>query len=124
MAGLLSSAQLTAARAAATAALDLSGVTQKRPSRTPNSTGGYSESDATIATGLAAAWAKPSAALMAQYAGLIGSLKSWVVRLPYGTAIARDDLLLMPSGDLLRVQADLTERSYATCVRVLATEVV
>jgi hypothetical protein len=29
----------------------------------------------------------------------------------------------MPSGDTLVVQADLTESSYSTCVRVLASEV-
>ena len=124
MGGLIPASELTTLRATATAALDLAGITQKRPSRTPNATGGYTESDTTVASGLAGAWAKPSAAIMQQYAGLIGSQKAWVVRLPWGTAIARDDLLIMPSGDTLRVQADLSESSYSTCVRVLATEVV
>lgn len=115
---------LAAARAAATASLDLAGITLQRPSRTPNQWSGYSETLTTIASGLAGGWAKPSAALMRQYAGVIGSLKSWVVRLPYGTAVKRNDLLVMPSGDTLRIQADLSESSYPTCVRVLATEVV
>lgn len=123
MPGLLTTPQLTAMRAAATAALDLAGVQVQRATRTQDNEGTYSDAWATIAT-VAGGWAQPSAAIMAAYAGVIGSLKSWVVRLPYGTAVRNGDRLVMPSGDTLVVQADLTQRSYATCVRVLATEVV
>ena len=123
MAGKLSATQLAAFQATATAALDLSGIQVQRATRTQNQWGGIgSESWATLAT-VAGGWAKPSASVMTQYAGLIGALASWVVRLPSGTPIRNGDRLVMPSGDTLLVQADLTESSYSTCVRVLASEV-
>lgn len=122
MAGKLSATQLAAFQAAATAAMDLSGIVVQRATRTQNPWGGFSESWATLAT-VVGGWAKPSAGVMAQYAGLIGSLASWVVRLPSGTAVRNGDRLVMPSGETLLVQADLTESSYSTCVRVLASEV-
>lgn len=122
MAGKLSAAQLAAFQATATAALDLSGIQVQRATRAQNQWGGFSESFTTLAT-VAGGWAKPSAAVMQQYAGLIGALASWVVRLPSGTTIRNGDRLVMPSGDTLVVQADLTESSYSTCVRVLASEV-
>jgi ABC-type Fe3+-siderophore transport system permease subunit len=122
---MLNAAQLTAARAAATAALDLSGILVQRATRTPDTYGTYSESWATVAS-VAGSWAKPSASVMTQYAGLIGSLAAWTVRLPHGTSLRNGDRLVMPpsvGGDTLTVQADLSESSYSTCVRVLATEV-
>lgn len=122
MAGNLTSAQMAAFQATSTAALDLTGIVIKRPALTPNQWGGPSESDTTVAT-VAGGWAKPSAAVMTQYAGLIGSLASWVVRLPSGTDCQRNDLLVMPSGDTLRVQVDLSESSYSASKRVLASEV-
>lgn len=122
MAGNLSVAQLTRLRAVATAALDLTGIVVQRPARTFDNYGTYSETLTTLAT-VAGAWAKPTASVMAQYAGLIGAQAAWVVRLPWGTAIRNGDQLSMPSGDTLTVQADLSESSYSTCVRVLATEV-
>ena len=122
MAGLLSAAQLAALRSTATASLDLSGIAIKRPTRVFDTYGTYSETLTTLAT-VAGAWAKPSAAVMTQYAGLIGAQAAWVVRLPWGTGVRNGDLLAMPSGDTLTVQADLSESSYSTCVRVLATEV-
>ena len=122
MPGAVPDPVLAIARAASTASLDLSGIQIQRSTHTKDAYGTYSDSTAVVAT-VAGGWAKPSAAIMAAYAGVIGSLKSWVVRLPYGTSVRNGDLLLMPSGDNLYVQADLTERSYATCVRVLATEV-
>lgn len=122
MAGLLSAAQLARLRAVVTASLDLAGIVIQRPTRTPDTYGAYSQTLATLAT-VAGGWAKPTAAVMTQYAGLIGAQAAWVVRLPWGTAIRNGDLLAMPSGDTLTVQADLSESSYSTCVRVLATEV-
>lgn len=122
MAGLLSAAQLAALRSTATASLDLSGIVIQRPTRVFDTYGTYSETLTTIAT-VAGGWAKPSASVMTQYAGLIGAQAAWVVRLPWGTAVRNGDLLAMPSGDTLTVQADLSESSYSTCVRVLATEV-
>lgn len=120
--GFLPAGELTAIRATATAALDLPGVQVQRATLTKDAYGAFSESWATIAT-VAGGWAKPSASVMSAYAGLIGALAAWVVRLPYGTAVRNGDRLVMPSGDTLSVQADLTESSYSSCVRVLATEV-
>lgn len=123
MAGLIPAGELAALQATAQSAMDLSGITLKRASRTPNQWSGYSETLTTVASGLVGGWAKPSAGVMQQYAGLIGARAAWVVRLPSGTSAKSGDTLLMPSGDTLTVQADLTESSYSTCVRVLATEV-
>ena len=123
MAGKLSAAQLAAFQSVAQSAMDLAGLPLKRPSRTQSASGTYTETLTTVASGLVGGWAKPSASIMTQYAGLIGSLASWVVRLPSGTSVRANDVLAMPSGDTLRVQADLTESSYSTCVRVLASEV-
>ena len=122
MAGKLSATQLAAFQAVATAAMDLTGIQVQRATQTRNQWGGFSESWATLAT-VVGGWAKPSAAQMTQYAGLIASRRAWVVRLPSGTAVRNGDQLVMPSGDTLVVQADLTESSYSTCVRVLASEV-
>lgn len=123
MAGKLSAAQLAAFQSVAQSAMDLSGITLKRASRTQNQWSGYSETLPTVASGLVGGWAKPSAGVMQQYAGLIGARAAWVVRLPSGTSVKNGDQLAMPSGNTLTVQADLTESSYSTCVRVLATEV-
>lgn len=113
---------LAAARAAATASLDVSGIKIQRVTRTPNGDGTTSETWATIAT-VNGGWAKPTASVMQQYAGLIGSLAAWVVRLPYGQDCHNGDRLLMPSGEMLTVQADLSQRSYASSKRVLATAI-
>jgi hypothetical protein len=123
MAGKLNATQLAAFQTVATAAMDLSGIAVQRATQTRNEWGGFSESWATLAT-VAGGWAKPNAAVMQQYAGLIGAQKAWLVRLPSGTTVRNGDRLVMPSGDTLEIQADLTESSYSTCVRMLATEVV
>lgn len=122
MAGKLNAAQLAAFQATATATLDLVGVQVQRATQTRNQWGGFSESWTTLAT-VNGGWAKPSAGVLQQYAGLIASRRAWVVRLPSGTTVRNGDQLVMPSGDTLVVQADLTESSYSTCVRVLASEV-
>ena len=123
MGGLIPASELAALQATATSAMDLSGIVVKRKTRTQSASGTYTETLTTEVASTVGGWAKPSASVMTQYAGLIGSLAAWVVRLPSGTNVQRNDLLLMPSGDTLTVQADLTERIYATCVCVLATEV-
>ena len=122
MAGRLSAAQLGAFQTAATATLDISGVLVQRATTTSDGYGTYSETWATIAT-VAAGWAKPTASIMQQYAGLIGALAAWTVRLPYGTDCLRNDRIVMPTGEVLTVQADLSQSSYSTCKRVLATAV-
>lgn len=123
MAGLLNADQLTALRAAAAAALDISGVEIQH--NTPVSTGGgtYSDSWATIAT-VAASQAKPSAGIMAAYSDVVGSATSYVMRVPYGTSFAANDRVVMPgSGDVLRIQADLSDSSYSTCALFLAVRI-
>lgn len=112
---------LAAARAAVNGLFDLSGIQVQRLARTPDGYGSATEVWATIAT-VNGSWAKPTAQVMSQYTERIGSLASWTVRLPLGTPIHNDDRLVMPSGDVLRVQADLSQRSTPVCVRVLATE--
>lgn len=119
---LLDSRQLADLQAAASAAFDLTGIQVMRLTQTKGANGILSESSAVIAT-VAGAWARPSVEVMRLYASALGAQATWVVRLPIGTNIHNNDLLHMPSGDTLRVQADLTEHSYATCVQVLATEV-
>lgn len=121
--GLLDARQLADLTSVATAAMDLSGIQVQRATQTRNQWGGFSESWSTLST-VAGGWAKPSAGVLQQYAGLIASRRAWIVRLPSGTSIRNGDRLVMPSGDTLVVQADLTESSYSTCVRVLASEVV
>lgn len=122
MPGLLSSAQLTALRAVATSALDIAGVQIQRSTKTSNGDGTYSLAWATIAT-VSASEAKPSASIMQQYANVIGSATSWVMRLPYGTTYRADDRLLMPSGDIRRIQADLSDSSYSSCQLLLVAKV-
>lgn len=122
MAGLLNAAQLARFQAVATSALDISGILVQRVTRTDDGYGGQTESWATTAT-VAGGWAKPSAAVMTMYASKIGSLASWVVRLPYGTVCNAGDRLVMPTGETLLVQADLSQSSYSTSKRVLASEI-
>jgi len=60
---------------------------------------------------------------MQQYASVIGSATTWVMRLPYGTAYHADDRILMPNGDIRRIQADLSDSSYSTCQLILVAKV-
>ena len=112
-------------QAVATATLDVSGVVIQRKGAASNAGNGIYTAPggwSTIAT-VAGGWAKPSANVMQQYAAVIGSAASWVVRLPYGTDCKANDQIVMPTGEKLRVQADLSQSSYSTCKRVLATEI-
>ena len=122
--GVLDPRQLTQLQTFAATTFDQPGIKIQRPTRVFDGQGTYTETWATIAT-VNGGWTKPSPQIMQQYAGLIGSLAAWVVRLPYGTNIKNNDRLVMPgaAGDTLTVQADLGTRSYATTARVLATEV-
>jgi len=109
-------------RATATSALDISGVQIQRLTPTELGNGLRSSAWNTIAT-VAASQAKPTASVMAQYSALIGSATSMMMRLPYGTAYHADDRLLMPSGDIWRIQADLSDSSYSTCQLLLVAKV-
>lgn len=122
MAGKLSATQLAAFQAAAAAALDIAGVQVQSVTLTDDGYGHQTQVWATVAT-VAASEAKPSAAIMQQYASRIGTLKSWVVRLPFGTVCTEGNRLLFPSGDARLVQADLSDSSYTTAQLYLVSEV-
>lgn len=122
MTGLLSSAQLTALRTVASSALDISGIQVQRVTLADDGYGLRTETWNTLAT-VAGSEAKPSAAILAQYASRIGASASWVVRLPYGTTCAAGDRLVYTSGDTRIVQADLSDSSYPTCQLYLVAEV-
>lgn len=121
MSGYVPAAVLAAAQAVASASLDIPGAQVQRVTRTPDAYGHSSETWATIAT-VNAGMAKPTAGVMAQYAGLLGTRESWVVSLPLGTTVARDDVLLI-NGLTLRVEADLTQSSYSALTQVLVTSI-
>ena len=122
MTGLVNAAQLARFQAVAAGAMDVSGIQVKRPANTPDGFGTYTVALTTVAT-VTGGWAKPTAGVMQAYAGLIGSQAVWVVRLPYGTDCKAGDHIIMPTGEDLTVQADLSESSYSTCKRVLASKV-
>lgn len=122
MAGKLTSAHLTRLQAVATSAMDVPGIQIKHDTPTNDGYGLQSVVESTTST-VTGGWAKPTARIMQVYAGLIGSLAAWVVRLPYGTSCARNDRLFMPSGEVLVMQADLSQSSYSTCKLVLATAI-
>jgi hypothetical protein len=122
MAGLLSAAQLARFQAVATSALDISGVLVQSATLADDGYGLQTPAWTTVAT-VAAGEAKPSAAIMQQYASRIGTLKSWVVRLPFGTVCAEGYQLVFPSGDKRLVQADLSDSSYTTAQLYLVSEV-
>lgn len=119
---MLSATQLAALQAAATQTLDLSATIQRK-SVASTSYATDEESWAQLGTGpVNAGMSEPTRTQLALYAGVIGSQRAWVVSLPYGTPVARDDQLLI-AGRTLRVQADLSLGSYSTLYQVLATEV-
>ena len=125
MTGLLNAAQLAALRAAALATLDTPGVTITRPPLGSIAAGAYGQpittSPVTVATGIACRLATPTGHL-AEFAERIGAARAWKVTLPYGTAIQRGDVITLPSGDKLTVDADVTLSSYSTATVALASE--
>ena len=121
--GKLSSTQLTALQAVATASLDQTcQIQRKAPARDAygSESDGYANHGAAVACNLA----QPTSGQMQNYDYLIGNLATWQVRLPYGTDVQRDDQLVISGAGLtLRVQAVLGPHSYPVCVHVLASEV-
>ena len=122
MSGLIPASELTALRATATSALDIAGVLIQHNTPASNGDGTYSDSWSTTAT-VAASQAKPSAGIMAAYSDVIGSATSYVIRVPYGTVYHANDRLVMPSGEVLRIQADLSDSSYSTAMLLLAVRI-
>lgn len=122
MAGLIPDAELAALRATASSALDIAGIQIQQNTPVNDGTGHYTDAWATLAT-VNGSEAKPSAQVMQQYASRIGSLQSWVVRLPYGTVCAAGNQLVYPSGAKRLVQDDLSDSSYTTAQLYLVSEV-
>lgn len=123
MPGLLNSAQLTALRTAASSALDISGVQIQSYSAVDNGDGTFGEGAWTTTATVAASQAKPSAGIMAAYSDVIGSATSYVMRVPYGTTFAANNRVVLPGGETLRIQADLSDSSYSTCALFLAVRI-
>ena len=121
MPGLLSSAQLAAFRATAESALDIPGVVIQRATLADDGYGIHTPTWATVAT-VDASEAKPSAAIMQQYAARIANVTSWTMRFPWGTDIRAGDQIIMPNGDTRLVQADLSDSSYSTANLYLVSE--
>jgi hypothetical protein len=95
--------------------------TIKRSMVVENAYGTGSETIAIIAETMAGMVA-PTAGQIAQYADKLGTLTTWLVRLPYGTGVRRLDTLVI-AGRSLIVQALLSPLSYPALTSVLATEV-
>lgn len=121
MTGLIPTAELTAMAALAASSLDIAGCQVQRNTPTVSVSGHATESWVTLAT-VACGMAKPSANTMANYAGLIGTREAWVVSLPLGTNVARNDQIVV-NGLTLRVEADLTQSSYSTLTQVLVATI-
>jgi len=119
---MVPASELAAMRATATSALDISGVQVVRLTKADDGYGLSTETPTTVAT-VAATEAKPSAAIMQQYAARIANVTSWIMRFPYGTDIRTGDHLVMPNGDTRLVQADLSDSSYSTANLYLVSEI-
>lgn len=118
--GFLPASELAAITATVTAALDLTCVIQrKHPVR--DAFGSQSDGYSTLAT-TTCNLTQPSPALMQNYAAEIGPSESWLVRLPNGQDVQRDDQLIV-GGVTMRVQIVLQPQSYSTSTRVLAATV-
>lgn len=93
----------------------------RRATLTADDYGTESETWADVAT-VDAGMAQPSAGLLANYAFLIGSLKTWKVRLPNGTDVRHKDQLVI-DGQTLIVQVILSPQSHSIFATCLASEV-
>lgn len=118
---MLPASELAAMQATAQTAMDLA-VTIKRPTLTADGAGGATAALGTIANTVCNV-AKPSAALLQQYAARVGNQRSYVVRLPASVNVLDNDQLVL-TGMTLTVMAVLTSRSYNVATQVLASVVV
>lgn len=118
----LTSAELAQMQADVAATTFDQTFTIKRPVRTNDGTGHYSKSETQIATGVLGSIAQPSAGQMANYGYKIGSLAAWQVRLPVGTNVQENDLLIVGS-QTLKVQVVMEPMSREIAMHLLASEV-
>jgi head-tail adaptor len=117
---MISAPDLAAMQATANASMDTS-IHVQAVTRTSDGAGGFTETWATVAT-VNGNLAQPTGQMMQNYDFLIGPLATWLVRVPVGTVISRDNQLVIGSLTL-RVQVVLQPQSYQTSMRLLASEV-
>lgn len=121
MSGYVPADVLAVAQTYGVASLDIPGCQIQRAAIVTSASGYVAEPWVTLAT-VMCGMAKPTASIMAKYASMIGTQESWVVSLPLGTPVARNDQMLV-NGLTLRVQADLTHPSYPVLTQVLASAI-
>ena len=66
--------------------------------------------------------AEPTSGQLENYAYIIGDLAAWRVKIPICTSVNLQNRIIV-GGNTMVVQVDLTPRSYAALLTVLATEV-
>ena len=115
----LSATELAAMQATALTAMDQTIVVQ-RATKTPGATGGYTESWTTHAT-VAGTLSQPTPELMQNYDYLIGPRDAWMVRVPVGTDVKRDDQLVISGVLTLRVESVPVLRSRQIVLTLLAS---
>ena len=113
--------ELAALQATANSALDLS-IQVKRPAKTSDGQGGFTETFNNVGSPIKGNLAQPTGGQMQNYGYIIGPLATWMVRVPVGTNLQINDRLVV-AGQTLRVQVLLQPQSYQTAERVLASEV-
>jgi hypothetical protein len=117
----VSSAELAQIQSDAVAAACDKTCVIKRKTVAKDAYGSETETWNTIATTVAG-MSEPTAGQLTNYAYLIGDLATWQVKLPVGTDVKAQDHLVI-AGQTITVQIDLTPRSYASLITVLASEV-
>src|SRR6266487_794850 len=105
---------------AVAAACDKTCVIQEKTT-TPGTTGEPLADYETVETTVAG-MTQPTAGQLANYDYVIGSLATWLVKLPIGSRVKPQSLLLI-EGQKLEVQVILDPHSFPVLLSVLASEV-
>ena len=119
---MIPASELAALKLIVNAALPFT-ATIKRNTSSTFALGQPTETWTTEASGVACGVRQPTAAIAAQYANLIGSQESTVLKFPDGTDVQAADQVIVNSQTWL-VQAPLTPQDYSLSNCVLATRVV
>lgn len=119
---MLSPAQLAALQAAATKTLDLVAKIERQSGTTQDGKGHIVENWTVLSAAVACGLSEPTPRQMQLYANLIAGHRAWIVSLPYGTGIQRNDRVTI-SGQVMRAQVDISLGSYSTLTQVLATQI-
>ncbi len=118
---MISASDLASIQAAAATLLDTACTVTRNTSTAATVYGARQSSITTIYSGQCS-MAKPTAGQMQAYANVVGNLVTWIIKLPYGTAVERGDTITIGT-DVLTVQAVLNPHSLAALTLLLATEV-